>query len=463
MNDQRNLQILLTLRDEASAKLKGVGSAMESAFKIGAVAVAGGVTALTAFGLASVKAFAESQAEMARFEATIATIPNTTAKMRDALLEASGASRKLGFDDEETANVLAKFYQRTKDVTTAIDLGNLAMDLSRAKNIDLATAGTLVNQVLSGNGRVLKQYGIDLKETATPLEALGQLHDQVKGQADAFANTITGKMTRLSTTFSDVKEKIGEALAGLGAGGALDFAIGILEKIEKIDFKTTFEGWADGVKNFLNEFVKFNELGQFAQGVWQVVVDFFNTYMRPAWNSLVQTIKDNKDTLLLLTGYFTKYIGIITAGVFIAGMTALVMMFQAVEKAIKAVQWVIDKLSDAFVSLMKLIDKVIAKWQAFKNAVGGLGGSISNTVGGWLSGIGNTVGNVLGINDAVISPSGQIVTTNPNDWLIATQNPAGLGGGGITINLNGTFMSPRETMQQITDEIATELKRRLRI
>lgn len=463
MNDQRNLQILLTLRDEASAKLKGVGSAMETAFKVGAVAVAGGITALGAFGVASVKAFAESQAQMARFNATIATIPDFTDKAKQSLIDASEASQKFGFDSEDTALVLARFAQATGDVKTALDLGNVAMDLATAKNIDIATAGQLVNQVLSGNGRVLKQYQIALDETKSPLEQIAELEKKVAGQTEESSKTIATKMKFLGLVFEDVKKKIGEALVDLGVGGALDFAIGILKNLDKIDFKGTFQDWAEGVKSFVSEFIKFNELGQFAQGIWQVIVDFFNTYMRPAWNSLVQTIKDNKDTLLLLTGYFTKYIGIITAGVFIAGMTALVMMFQAVEKAIKAVQWVIDKLSDAFVSLMKLIDKVIAKWQAFKSAVGGLGGSISNTVGGWLSGIGNTVGNVLGINDAVISPSGQIVTTNPNDWLIATQNPAGLGGGGITINLNGTFMSPRETMQQITDEIATELKRRLRI
>lgn len=67
---------------------------------------------------------------------------------------------------------MAKLLQRTGSLTEATKLNAVAMDLARAKNMDLATATTLVGQVLSGNGKVLKQYGIDIKDTASPLEAL---------------------------------------------------------------------------------------------------------------------------------------------------------------------------------------------------------------------------------------------------------------------------------------------------
>lgn len=53
---------------------------------------------------------------------------------------------------------MAKLLQRTGSLTEATKLNAVAMDLARAKNMDLATATTLVGQVLSGNGKVLKQY-----------------------------------------------------------------------------------------------------------------------------------------------------------------------------------------------------------------------------------------------------------------------------------------------------------------
>lgn len=104
---------------------------------------------------------------------------------------------------------MAKFYQRTKDVTEATRLNAIAMDLARAKNIGLADASNLVGQVLSGNGKLLKQYGIDIDDTKTPLEALGELHTKVKGQAEAFANTYAGRMEILNVQMGNLKESLG--------------------------------------------------------------------------------------------------------------------------------------------------------------------------------------------------------------------------------------------------------------
>lgn len=165
------------------------------------------------FGIDAVKGFAEAEAATARVNTVLDTLGKVGEESRDKLFEMSQAAVKLGFDDEAAAESLAKFLQRTNDLTDAQNLNNIAMDLARAKNIDLATATTLVNQVLSGNGRVLKQYGIDLKESGSPLEALGELHDKVRGQAEAFADTTAGRMAALSESFSNVKDALGGALA----------------------------------------------------------------------------------------------------------------------------------------------------------------------------------------------------------------------------------------------------------
>lgn len=153
-----------------------------------------------------------AEVEMARFEATLAAIGNVSVETKDKLLAAAGAAVKLGFDDEETANVLANFYQRTKDVNSALTLNQTAMDLARKKNIGLSEAANLVTQVLSGNGRVLKQYGIDIKESASPLEALAQLQEVVQGQSAAYMETATGKSEALAFQIGNLKENLGAAL-----------------------------------------------------------------------------------------------------------------------------------------------------------------------------------------------------------------------------------------------------------
>lgn len=221
MGDAQNIQVVISAVDKtkeaiasATAGLGGFKNnlqALQPAFRTMAVVGTVAFAAVAGVIKTSIDAAKEAEIEMAKFNATMDTMGSAGKKAKDQLIALSRATVKLGFDDEDAANSLAKFFQRTGDVTDAQKLLTVAMDLSRAKSIDLLTATTLVNQVLSGNGRVLKQYGIDIKETDSPLEALGILHDRVAGQAEAFANTFGGKMEILSGQMTNMKEAIGSA------------------------------------------------------------------------------------------------------------------------------------------------------------------------------------------------------------------------------------------------------------
>lgn len=160
-----------------------------------------------------IDAYAESEKAMARFNSVMATTGKWSEEASKKILALADAHVQLWFDDEDSAESLAKFYQRTKDVTEATRLNAIAMDLARAKNIGLADASNLVGQVLSGNGKLLKQYGIDIDDTKKPLEALGELHTKVKGQAEAFADTYAGRMEILNVQIGNIKESIGWPLA----------------------------------------------------------------------------------------------------------------------------------------------------------------------------------------------------------------------------------------------------------
>lgn len=70
------------------------------------------------------------------------------------------------------------------------------------------------------------------------------------------------------------------------------------------------------------------------------------------------------------------------------------------------------------------------------------------------------------VNDAVISPKGDIISTHPDDWLIATKTPGSLAGGGgpnITINISGTFLDDRTAAQRLSTEIMGVLKHQMRL
>lgn len=456
-----DLEIVVKVRDEASKKLDAIGDTMQKSFKIGVAAAAAAATAVVAFGVSAVKAFADSQVQMARFSATMNSVTGVTEEHKNKILEAAAATRKLGFSDETASNVLAMFYQRTKSVTEATKLNALAMDLARAKGIDLAQAGEMITLVLSGNARALKQYGIELDETKTPLEALGELQVKVGGQAQAFAGTLTGKMTRLGETFGDLKEKIGEALSNLGGGGVLDFAIRLLERLEKIDFAGLFAKWRDSISSFISTFSEANGLVSGAQELWSMFVEFFNNYLKPSWDGLIATIKENKEFLIELLGAFAKFIAVIGAGVVLAALTALVVIFESLGAAIKWVKWFTDSLGEAFRDLATWIDKAFTSMSKFADKFG------LSTLSANLKGIGSAVSGFFGGARAMGGPvtggTPYMVGERGPELFVPGQNgtivPNGVGGGmAITVNINGGMYLSEDAAEMMGDLIIDRLK-----
>lgn len=235
------LSIVIDAENKSDAAFKQVNDQLKTtndklktfteASKIAAVAGTVAFAAISGVIITTVKAAAEAEAKMAQFNTTMESMGKAGIKAKDALLNVANAAVKLGFDDEDTANSLAKLYQRTGDVTQAIKLNNLAMDLARAKNIDLTTATNAVGLALSGSGKALLQYGIIIKDSATPLEALSILQEKVGGQANAFADTFAGKMQIMKVETDNLKEAIGGAL--------LPVMTDLLKQIEPVILKVS--------------------------------------------------------------------------------------------------------------------------------------------------------------------------------------------------------------------------------
>jgi len=63
------------------------------------------------------------------------------------------------------------------------------------------------------------------------------------------------------------------------------------------------------------------------------------------------------------------------------------------------------------------------------------------------------------VNDAIITPRGDIITTHPEDYLIATKKPHDLvGGKGITINISGNTLLDERAASKIGDMIVKRLR-----
>ena len=215
--NQSTLEIVLKAKDEASGKLDGVSNAaggLSSKMKALGAAMAGVFAAkqIVDFGAASFKAFADAEASAARVSATLATMGKKGLDAASAIDKAAQAATRLAFDDEDAAESITNLFQRTGDLSKAMELNQLAMDLSRAKSISLADATRAIGMVMSGNGRALKEYGIEINDALGPMAALGELQDKVGGQAQRYADTAQGSIERVGIAWENLKEKVGELL-----------------------------------------------------------------------------------------------------------------------------------------------------------------------------------------------------------------------------------------------------------
>ena len=366
--DSTNLEILLSLKDEASAEFKKSAESMKSTssgiknalntdvsgfVKWGAAAAAAGAGMAVAFGISAIKGFGEAQVAMAKIDATLDSMAGRTievatgarklvvelnntgvssdrlknsisgaqleikakeaslGKLRKALKdgtitqkeynlrvsqtqnqieelnlkikdstaalgettkkyvdvtksvsftsealaevkkkieEASLATVKLGFDDEATAVSMANLFQRTGDVTKAIEYNNIAMDLARAKNMDLESASNAVGLVLSGNTKILKQFGIEIDESKTPIEQLGELQQRLAGQSQAYAETFPGQLAVITESWSNMKDQIGEVLVNALGPFVKQFSDWLTDPETQKRFKewtAEFQSWAE--------------------------------------------------------------------------------------------------------------------------------------------------------------------------------------------------------------------------
>lgn len=130
----------------------------------------------------------------------------------DAIEAAIAEREKLAFSDDELRDSLTGLVGATKDVTKALDIQSVAMDLARFKDISLKEASEALVKVEAGQFRMLKSLGIELEKGATQTDALAAVQRVAAGQAKEFGESTEGAMVSAGIAIEDVAEDIGEEL-----------------------------------------------------------------------------------------------------------------------------------------------------------------------------------------------------------------------------------------------------------
>lgn len=141
-----------------------------------AVGIAGAAVAVGGFAVETASA---AEVVDAQLKTAVENAGGSYDDLEPKIEAADAMLRKFGYTNEETNTALTTATIALKDPQKALDALGVAADLAREKNIDLNTATLLVTKAMEGQTRPLKALGIDLPVAAGNAKAVADAQDKL--------------------------------------------------------------------------------------------------------------------------------------------------------------------------------------------------------------------------------------------------------------------------------------------
>ena len=179
-----------------------------------AVAAMGALTAAAGY---SIKAAVEDSAAQAQLAKTLQNVVGATdAQVAATEKQINAMQMATGVADDQLRPAYASLVLGTKDLATANEALQLAMDISAGTGTDLASVSDALAKAYGGNYKALRQLSPELyamiKDGASLDTVMATLAKTFGGSAAVAANTTEGKFKRLNVALGEVQESIGLAL-----------------------------------------------------------------------------------------------------------------------------------------------------------------------------------------------------------------------------------------------------------
>ena len=199
-----------TFGDKLGGAFRAVGTAAIAAgAAIGAMAVKAAVD--------GVKSAIEDEAAQAKLATTLQNVTKATdtqiASVEKYILQTSLAT---GITDDQLRPSFDRLLRSTKDVTAAMNLQNLAIDIAAGTGKGLQQVTEALSKAYDGSFGALKKLGVPIDENIIKTKdfdaAVVTLSQTFAGQADVAANTYAGRFARMKVAMDEAKETLGFAL-----------------------------------------------------------------------------------------------------------------------------------------------------------------------------------------------------------------------------------------------------------
>lgn len=357
------LELVISLRDQASAQLKNIESQIQAnaksfneASKM-ALGFGGAITA--ALGLSVAAAEKERQQNM-QLSASLKNVGISYDEVKTSLDDVIQTTmKKTGIADDQQRRALNELLLVTGNYDKAINLLPVALDLAAAKQMDVASAANLLGRVTQGNTELLSRYGIEVDKNATSEQTLEIIHNKVVGSAEAMKSPFSV----LKNTFSDLAETVGGTLLP-AIQSIIDMLTPMIETVKKwIDEHPELTKWL---------VMTAGAIGTVAVGLGTVGL---------VLPKIIEGIKALQIVFGVLNVVMTANpIGLIVVGIgaLIALIVILVKNWDTVKAAFIAA-W--DAIKDAFA---KAFDFIKEHWDIFLSIFGGpIGAIVAQIIKHW--------------------------------------------------------------------------------
>lgn len=270
--------------------------------------------------------------------------------------EASGAIedylsaelKRVAMDDGDGRESISNLTRMTGDYKEALGLMPLAMDLARAKGMELSAAAEIVGKVHEGNTGILKRYGIAVAEGASAEEALAAMQAQVAGQAEGYANTYKGAQDKMNIALGNLKETVGAALLPALTDLIGKFAVFVMDSLPAIERGIAVVlPWLEKVVSWLGSNIPI---------AIATLKSWLDTQLIPALTTVWEFIRDKvlpvlSDIGLWLTTNIPKAIDTATTAFNAFKTNVLEPIGLAVGVLASSFQSIVDRINDAIAKL----------------------------------------------------------------------------------------------------------------
>lgn len=195
----------------------GAGIANLGRNLLATVGITAGLSGLVSFLKDSAAEFDQAEQASSRLENTLKNIGRLDVFERlQAKAQSLAAEFKVFDNDEivESFQQLVIYGKLSEDQIN--ELIPVIINFAAQQRISLQEAGSVIIKALEGNGKALKEYGINMKDAKSTTEAFGvvmtQLAPKVEGAAKAFGETTAGQIKATEVQIGELKESIGGKL-----------------------------------------------------------------------------------------------------------------------------------------------------------------------------------------------------------------------------------------------------------